>query len=163
MSTLKTRRTRGAWTKQTKKVPDSLEPLGTVVAIPRMPKCVVARCFTNKAVFANRDSDFDRLLPEKLSASEEVIAVRYKLTNATTERQLSRVGGKFTNLRQIEDLILRTKKCRNNFFHVFLLKVGISVFTILAQRRHGGWFVCCDRLGPWTTWFLDGHFFSLAT
>ena len=169
MSTLTTRRTRDARTKHTKKLPDFLKLLGIVVAIPRMPKCVVANCFTSKPIFAHRDPDFDTFLPKKLATSRSVKVMGYKLTKVITEAEMERVGGKFTNLLQIEDLIFRTERgektnlATDGNTSIFLLKVGISVFTVRAYRSSVGWGVYCIRFRPEFGWYDEHRFFSLTT
>ena len=146
-----------------------LRPLGITITIPAQPECVVAQCFTDQSVFAYRDSNFDTLLPETLPTSAETKVVGYELTKLLTEADLEKAGGKFTNLSQIENLILRTKKGENTGLitnggaNIFFLEVGNSVFVVGTRRRSGGWDVGCYRFHAGLEWDAGGRFFSPAT
>ena len=151
------------------KLPASLKRLPGMVKIPKMPKCIVGQCFTDKSVFAYRDSDLDNLLPTTLKESGETKVSGYELTKVTTEADLAKVGGKFTNLLQIEDLILRTEKgentglITNGYANIFFLGVGNSVFAVDAYRDSGGWYIYCDRFRARDAWSAGRGFFSPAT
>ena len=75
-----------------KKLPASLTRLQGMVKIPKMPRCIAARCFTDKKVFAYSNNDFDNLLPKTLPVSGETKVVGYELTKLTTEADIAKVG-----------------------------------------------------------------------
>jgi len=148
------------------KLPSGLKSLGITLTIPAQKKCVVARCFTNKNVFCKRDSDFDSLLPKTLTASGEVKAMAYNLTETIREAELVKIGKHFTNLSQIKDLILRTERGENTGLskqvdsNVFFLEVGGSVFTVEAYRVYNGWWMNCFRFDRRRAWYAWSFLFS---
>lgn len=129
----------------------------------------MANCFTDKSIFAYRDSDFDSWLPKTLTASSEVEATGCELAETTMEEDMAKVGKKFTNLLQIEDLILRTEKgehtglVTNCYANIFFLQVDSSVFTVCAGRDDDGWSVLLDRFDAGSGWRSGHRFFSSAT
>lgn len=147
----------------------SLRNLDLTLSVPAQPECKVANCFTDTAVFAYRDSDFDNWLPATLPASAEVAVNGYELTKTTTEETLSKVGRPFTNLTQIEDLIRRTKRGENTGLitdgcaNIFFLQVGKSVSVVLASRCSDGWHVRYFRFCPMAEWSAGLRCFALAT
>ncbi|KKU58673.1 MAG: hypothetical protein UX81_C0018G0015 [Parcubacteria group bacterium GW2011_GWA2_47_12] len=153
------------------KLPDSLKRLPGTIIVPAQPKCIVAQCFTDKSVFAYRDSNFDspQWLPKTLPASCEVAVAVYELTETTEEADMEKVGGRFTNLLQIENLILRTEKGENTGFtingytNIFFLQVDASVFAVRADRRVGWWYVGLYRFCARHEWYAEDRFFSHAT
>ena len=148
-----------------------LRDLNIALIIPAKPECTVAHCFTDKKVFAYCDSDFNNRdwLPKTLPASGKVTVSGYELTRTTTEGELSKVGGTFTNPLQIEDLILRTERgektglITNGYANLFLLVVGASVFAVDARRYSDGWHVRCYRFFARYEWHGVYRFFSPAT
>jgi hypothetical protein len=147
----------------------SFRSLGIQLTISAQPECKVSECLTDKSVFAYRDPEFDKLLLQTLPASKEVKVSGYELARVTTEAELATVGRKFTNLRQIEDLILRTEKgektgiLTNRYANIFFLEVGGSVFTVDAHRRYDGWYVFCLCFRASFGWLDGRRFFSPAT
>lgn len=144
-----------------------LRSLGLTLTTPAQPECKVAACFTNKKVFVYRDADFDNWLPAILPASIEVLVSGHELIKVTDEAELIKVGKPFTNLTQIENLILRTEKgeetglITNGYANLFFLQVDSSVFAMSARRRDGGWRVGLDRFRAWRGWRGENRFFSL--
>jgi|GEM_PF-5960688 len=154
------------------KLPAGLTSLGITLVIPKQPKCRVVDCFTDQSVFVFRNADFDNLLPQTLSASGKVSVVGYELTRFITEAKLAQVeGGRFTNLRQIEDLILRTERgestgllTTNNYTNIFFMEVGTFVLTVRAHRRNSGvWDAYPYPFSPWMKLHGGHRFFSIAT
>ncbi len=147
----------------------SLRPLGITHTLPAQSICLVAQCFTDKNVFAYRDGNFDELLSKTLPASAETKVSGHELTKITTEADLAKAGGKFTNLLQIENFILRTEKGKGTgllakgYANLFFLQVGASVFTVNALRGSGGWGVHCFRFFAGLEWAAERRFFSPAT
>lgn len=151
----------------TEDVISSLRSLGTV-SVPQQPECKTKDCFMGK-VFEYRDSDFDNWLPATLPASAEVLVNGYEFTKVTTEAELIKVGKPFTNLKQIEDRILRTEKgentdlITNGYSNIFFLQVGSSVFAVGAVRYSRGWHMFLRRFDARNEWRAGGRFFSPAT
>ena len=146
----------------------SLRDLGLTLTILIQPECVVAKCFTNKNIFAYRDSNFDNQewLPKTLLASSATKVTGYELTDTTTEAEMAKIGRKFTNLLQIEDLILRTEKGENTGLitngcaNIFFLQVVASVFMVLAYRNDDRWNVNLNRFNARNEWNAENRFFS---
>lgn len=151
------------------KTPSSLRSLGIAIKVPRQPKCTVADCFADKKIFECRDTDFDNLLPTTLPASKAASVSGYELTKYTKEKTLLKVGKGFTNLKQMEDLILRTENGENTGLvtngnaNLFFLKIGATVFTVRAYRYSDGWGVLLDRFSAGYEWDAEFRFFSPTT
>lgn len=132
----------------------SLQDFGLTLSVPAQPECAIVDCFTNREVFVHRDPDFDNLLPATLPASGQISVNGYELTEVTAEAELATVGKPFTNLTQIDDLILRTESGENTglitnaYANLFFLQVDASVFTVYAYRGSDGWSVYCYRFNP---------------
>ncbi len=147
----------------------SVRRLNIPITLPAQPACTVAKCFTDTSVFAYRDSDLDNWLPHTLPASKKTSVSVAELVKTTTEAELIKVGKPFTNLLQIEDLILRTEKdektglLTNGYASIFFLKVDNSVFTVYAHRRVDGWPVRLRRFLVDREWAAELRFFSPAT
>ena len=147
----------------------SLQNISITLSVPKQSQCTAANCFADKSIFVYRDPNFDSLLPQTMPASQEVKVSGVELTKTTTEAELAKIGNHFTNLSQIENLILRTKNAENTglitngYANIFFLQVGVSVFTVLARRLHDGWYVylCCFRAG--NECHAGHRFFSSAT
>lgn len=138
------------------------------MTIKPQKEIAVSRCFRDK-IFYWRDSDFDNWLPTTLPASEKVEVSEHRLIQTTMEGELIKMGKPFTNLSQIEDLIIRTEKGENTGLvtngraNIFFLKVGSSVFTVCAYRDGGRWRVDLDHFDAGSEWLAGSRFFSLAT
>ncbi|OHA19340.1 MAG: hypothetical protein A3C08_01540 [Candidatus Taylorbacteria bacterium RIFCSPHIGHO2_02_FULL_47_18] len=151
------------------KLPASLKRLPGTVIVSAQPRCIVAKCFTDKSVFAYRDYNFNSWLPKTLPVSVEIGVSGYELTDTTTEAEMAKVGKKFTNLSQIENLILRTEKGENHglvtngYANIFFLQVGASVFMVHAYRYDDRWSLCLYRFSARNAWYAESRFFSPAT
>lgn len=151
------------------KIPLSLRPLGITVKIPEQSECSVIDCFTHKKVSAYWSAVFYNLLLATMPASEKVSVRGYKLTKLTTEAELAKCSTLFTNLKQIENLILRTEKGENTGLdtnrgtNIFFLEVGKLVFTVNADRFFDGWSVNLHRFGPGSAWNGGSRCFAPAT
>lgn len=147
----------------------NLRNLGLTITLPAQPECKTAECFTGDKVFVYRNADFDNWLPATLPATAEVAVNGYKFTKVTTEAEMMKVGKPFTNLTQIENLILRTEKgeetglITNGCANLFFLKVDATVFTVFASRGSVGWSVCLLRFFARNEWSAESRFFSPAT
>lgn len=168
MRTLTKKRAPKRAAKQTK-LPVSLQPLGMTIKISAQPECVVANCFTDK-VFFYRGCDLDsrELLTKTLPASGEVVVTGYEITQVITEAKMAKVGGRFSNFLQIEDLILRMEAGENiglittGFPNIFLFGFGVSVFELHAFR-FASWNVHLGRFNPRREWKTGSRFFFLKT
>jgi len=145
---------------------ESFHSLGITLSLPSQPICTVASVFTNKSISVWRDPDFDNLLPATLPASEGTSVSGYELTKTTTEAELIKNGKPFTNLLQIEDLILRTEKgektglITNGCANIFFLEVGGSVFVVSAHRYVDEWYVRLHHFYAGREWYAEVRFFS---
>lgn len=146
------------------KLPASLKRLNGLIVIPRMPKCHIANCFTDKKVFKEvfnyRDFGFVNPIPATFSESKKIVLFRHELAEITNEADLIKLGKPFTNPKQIEILILYTENGEDTWLvvahnNIFFLQIGNLVFVVHANRYKCGWTV---NLSPFRArnWWYEG-------
>ena len=142
------------------------------VAIPEAPAVKIADCFkVGDGVYAYRDSDFDRLLPEEIQAVGAGNASTFELAKELNFQEMAEAHlgikgsldelkkvlieqGKTWSPKQIDELIRQCEKGENPLklrtdgsANIFFIEVNGYVFAVYASRSSDGWYVSVFEFG----------------
>ncbi|QQG42610.1 MAG: hypothetical protein HYW15_00055 [Candidatus Giovannonibacteria bacterium] len=146
-------------------MPQLLKLIASGVSISEAPAVKTVDCFKiGDGVFAYRDSDFDRWLPETVPAVGAGTASTLELAKEPTFQEMTAANlgapcnsvnelkraliekGRCWSPKQIDELIRNCEKGKNplklrtdGYASIFFIEVGGNVFAVFAFRHSDGW------------------------
>jgi hypothetical protein len=159
------------------KILSILQPIASGIQIPAVMGVMVRDCFQiGGGVFAYRDTDFDKWLPNEVSAVGPGNASIFELMKESSFKEMTEAHLGITgSIDELSDLLVKNQKtwspkqvesiirdCErgenhlklntNGYANFFFTEAGGNIFAVDAYRNSNGWDVYVLRFGDADRW-----------